>query len=340
MKTVKINYVGLAEGEKKIHSLIYDQLKFYGYDVQVTEDADYLFYDYSGGDPYLLCGKPQVRIMYSGENYIPDFNLVDYVISPYPISFGDRNFCLPVCVYPSERWHSLPDKDRNYTREFLESKEYFANYISSHESEYQLRGKFFHELSEYKRVEAAGSHLNNMPNGETVDWLDGSKIDFQRKCKFTICFESTLHEGFVTEKLTDAFFADTIPIYYGPAMASEIFNKDAFINVADYPSFEAAIEKIKELDQNDEKYLEMLRQPILVDPTYPSRLEKDLGAYICHIFDQPLDKAYRRSRVYSPQNCDNYLSRAVDSEDMTFAYLIKRLLLKLKEKTFSLFRRS
>ena len=59
--------------------------------------------------------------------------------------------------------------------------------------------------------------------------------------------------------------------------------------MADYPSFDAAIEKIKELDQDDEKYLEMLNQPVLVDPTYPERLEKELGEFICHIFDQPVE---------------------------------------------------
>ena len=159
----------------------------------------------------------------------------------------------------------------------LFSVRYCPNFIARHESEGNIRGDFFKKLCQYKRVESPGSYLNNMPGGAVVDWLDGSKTEFQRKCKFTLCFESTLHYGFVTEKIMDAFYADTIPVYYGSPTVTDIFNKDAFINCTDYPSFDAVIEKIKELDQDDEKYLQMLRQPILVDPDYPRELEDALG---------------------------------------------------------------
>lgn len=333
MKTVKLNYAGINDEEfNKEQNLIYDILKNHGYDVQICEDADYLVCDFSGENPYSYCGTPQVRIMYSGENMIPDFNLIDYVISPYPIVFGDRHFQLPPCVWPRDHWMALPEKDRNYTMDFVKQKTYFANFIAGHESEYNIRGDFFKKLCEYKRVEAPGSYLNNMPNGERVNWLDGSKADFQKKCKFTLCFESTLHYGFVTEKIMDAFYSDTIPVYYGSSTIANIFNKDAFINVADYESFDAAIERIIELDQDDEKYLEMLRQPILLDADYPRKLEEELSAFICNIFDQPLEQAYRRSRVYRPKDCDHYLATAAGEESLTFANLTGRLARKITGK--------
>ena len=99
------------------------------------------------------------------------------------------------------------------------------------------------------------------------------------------------------------------------------------------PSFDAAIEKIKELDQNDEKYLEMLNQPVLVDPTYPERLEKELGEFICHIFDQPVERAYRRSRVYLPKRVNDRLARAVDGETLTMKNLMTRMAEKIKQKS-------
>ena len=341
MKTVKINYAGVADDYNKEQNLIYDLLKINGYDVQIVDDPDYLICDFSGENPYQYCGHPQVRIMYSGENFIPDFNLIDYAICPYPIQFGDRNFQLPACVWPRSHWQELMHKNRaGVTVDFVKNKQYFANFIAGHESEYNIRGDFFKKLCEYKRVESPGSYLNNMPNGEQVNWLNDSKSDFQRKCKFTLCFESTNHYGFVTEKIMDAFYADTIPVYYGSPTVTEIFNKDAFINVADYESFDAAIERIKELDQDDEKYLEMLRQPILVNPDYPRELEDALGKYVCHIFDQPLEQAYRRTRVYRPRDCDEYLARAVDSESLTMKNLILRILEKVKEKTVGILKRS
>lgn len=332
MKTVKLNFAGINEDFDKENNTICYHLKRSGYKVEISDDPDYLVCDVWLNQPFEYCGKPQVRIMVSGENYIPDFNLIDYAISPYPIMLGDRHFHRPGCAFSGDRWHSLAKKNRNYSREILNSKEYFANFITGHESEFNIRGDFFKRLCEYKRVESVGTYLNNMPNGETVNWLNSSKSDFQRKCKFTLCFESTLHYGFVTEKLTDAFFADTIPVYYGSSAAADIFNKDAFINVADYDSFEAAIEKIIELDQDDEKYLRMLSQPILLDSEYPQKLDEALGNFICHIFEQPLEKAYRRSRVYLPKDYDNYLTRAVDAESLTMKNLLKRLGTKTLEK--------
>ena len=53
-------------------------------------------------------------------------------------------------------------------------------------------------------MESPGSYLNTMPDGKVVSFENESKVDFQRKCKFTLCFESTNHYGFVTEKIMDA----------------------------------------------------------------------------------------------------------------------------------------
>lgn len=312
MKTVKIQFAGKWEGITPEQNTICHWLKKNGYDVQVTDDADYVICDVLGEHHYEYCKYPQVRIFECGENVTPDFNLVDYAISRYPIQFGDRNFYYPGCTMSGAYWHDLAKKDRNYPAEVLKEKPYFANLVAGHDSEHNYRSIFFEKLSAYKRVEAAGNLCYNLPDGMRVNWLDDSKTNFQRKSKFTICFESTAHEGFITEKITDAFFADTIPIYYGSSTITEIFNKDAFINVADYESLDAVVEKVKELDQDDEKYLAMLRQPILVDPDLPRRMDEELEQYILHIFEQPLEKAYRRCRAYYPKWQDEYLARAIE----------------------------
>ena len=310
MKTLKIKFSGKWAGFTPEESTICYWLKKNGYEIQVVDDADYVICDVFGKPPYEYCKHPQVRIFECGENVVPDFNLVDYAVSRYPVQLGDRNFYVPGCTTPGKFWHALAKKDRNYPDSFLKEKIYFANLVAGHDSEHNYRSIFFEKLSAYKRVESAGTLLYNMPDGMRVNWLDDSKTNFQRKSKFTICFESTAHEGFITEKITDAFFADTIPIYYGSSNITEIFNKDAFINVADYESFDAVVEKIKELDQDDEKYLAMLRQPILVNADYPRQLDEELEKYILHIFEQPLEKAYRRCRAYYPQWQNEFLMKA------------------------------
>lgn len=338
MKKIKIKFVGYWEGFDPETQIIYQFLKKH-YDVSIVDDDPEYIICTIGGSLYEYCDYPQVRVLDCGENYTPDFNLVDYAISRYPIEFQDRNFFMPGCVsaetVSSARFASLKEKNRNYDESIMDEKVYFASFIASHESENGIRGDFFKKLCEYKRVESPGTYLNNMPNGEIVRWENDSKPNFQRKCKFSLCFESTKHEGFVTEKITDAFFSDTIPVYYGSDDVTKIFNPKAFINCSDYNSFEEAIEKIKELDSDNQKYLEMLRQPILNNPDYYEELMSGYEAFVCNIFDQPIEKAYRRSRVYWPHVYDEWIKRqkhAVNASSSPFGTVIKEIIKRIIRK--------
>ena len=310
MKTVKIQLVGVWNGFDIDKNPLCQAIQKH-YRIELSDEPDYIICETFKS--YEYCRFPQVRILYSGENYSPDFNLVDYAVSPYPISFQDRHIFLPYFI-DDIYGHSvaLGSKDRAYDVSILREKPYFANFIASHESEYNIRGDFFKALCKYKRVEAPGSYLNNMDTPVKVSHLDSSKADFQRKCKFTLCFESTKHEGFITEKITDAFFADTIPVYFGSSSVNNIFNKNAFINVADYSSFDKAIQRIIELDSNDEKYLEMLRQPIFVDDQFVNNRIEALEKFVTNIFDQPLEQAYRRSRVFAPKRYEDRIIEYMD----------------------------
>jgi len=325
-KTVKVNFTGLSirnEFNPNDNSIL-DILKKH-YDVQVCDDPDYLFcgvlykgyFNQGVYDKYILSDS-KIRIMFDGENLVPDFNLVDYAVCQYPMEYFDRNCYFPCGIeaFTNRRtfFRELQDKDRNYSEEFLKSKEFFASFIASHDSENNMRGDFFKALNKRKRVESVGSYLNNMPNGETVDWLDGSKLKFQRKCKFSLCFESTKDEGFITEKIIEAFYSDTIPVYYGSSNITDIFNPKAFINVGDYESIDAVIDRILEIDSNDALYLEMMRQPIFNNPNYPQEKYEELERFICNIFDQPIDKACRRSRCVAGENYEAFMKRSIESE--------------------------
>lgn len=308
MKEVKIKFIGFWP------EFVPDEYSFYralqrNFRVSITDDADYVFCSI-WGVKYDYCNFPQVRIMYSGENYIPDFNLVDYAITSYPIEFLDRHFYMPNCIDKYHHLETLETHGRSYGRNLLDGKQFFASFIAGHESEYSIRGDFFKQLSEYKRVESVGSFLNNQNDGYTVDFTNDSKTDFQRRCKFSLCFESTKHQGFITEKITDAFFADTIPVYYGSDTVSSIFNQRAFINISDYDSFDEAIARIIEIDQDDEEYLQMMNEPLFAEGFSPADFLQREEAFVCNIFDQNLDDAYRRSRVYWPQRFNDYLCEA------------------------------
>ena len=91
------------------------------------------------------------------------------------------------------------------------------------------------------------------------------KLQFQRRYKFSIAFENSSYPGYTTEKLPDAVAARTLPIYWGNPLVAREFNPGRFLNYSDYGSDEALVEKIIELDRDDAKYLEYLRQPLFYD---------------------------------------------------------------------------
>ena len=337
MKTIHVCFQGLWD-DFGPNDLLY-KILLQNYNVVIhdnPEEADYLICSVFD-TPYEYCKFEKIRILYSGENYIPDFNLIDYGISSYPLVLGDRHFCKPQCIESYGHFASLRNIDRSHPIQLLEKKKYFANFIAGHESELSIRGDFFKKLdSEYKRVESPGYYLNNMPNGKCVKWTDDSKLQFQSQCKFTLCFESTKHDGFITEKITDAFMANTIPIYYGSDVVKKIFNPKAFINCADFASFDEVIEKIKEIDQDDEKYKEMISQPILRNPNFYEETMAEMEKFVCHIFDQNIENAYRRSRVYTPKKVEDYLLYRKDNnriiKEFTARGLIKEIQERIKQK--------
>ena len=328
MKQIRVKFVGFTDCPLE-PSAFYNILNN-NYDLIETDNPDYIICSILG-NPYEYCKYPQVRIMYTGENYIPDFNLIDYALIPYDLKLYDRCLYYPSFSNNFKRTLSLPTIDRNYTSDFLNSKQYFANFISSHESEGGIRGDFFKKLSHYKRVESPGTYLNNMPNGETVQFMTDSKTNFQKNSKFSLCFESTKHHGFVTEKLMDALVAGSIPVYYGSETVTEIFNKKSFINCNDYNSFDEVIEKIIELDNNDEKYLEMLRQPILVDNQFPQSLYNGVESFFNNIFNQSLDKCYRRARTAYPSYIEKIINDKFNKQKKnqnTLSKIIKHIIKK------------
>ena len=104
MKEIKIKFVGFSNTIDKENNIILELLKKH-FNVVISDEPDYVFCSIFSDDLAFCrgllngyCEYPQVRIFIEGENYVPDFNLVDYAISSYPIDFFDRHFSIPFGV--------------------------------------------------------------------------------------------------------------------------------------------------------------------------------------------------------------------------------------------------
>lgn len=89
--------------------------------------------------------------------------------------------------------------------------------------------------------------------------------------KFVIAFENQKLLGYISEKLTMPMIARAIPIYLGAPDVDKYFNKKSFINVADFPSFQACINHVLKVDRDDALYQSYLKEPFL----YENKVDKD-----------------------------------------------------------------
>lgn len=235
------------------------------FNLEFTEHPDFLFYSVYGSGREHYQYENCVKIFWSLEGVLPDFNECDYAIGSYPMVVGDRYLKIPYEKIPCEA------QDRNKFRDIDISGRKFCNFIYSNSNNGKgavLRQEFCKQLMQYKHVDCPGKVLNNMKDAispRNSGWWK-SKLDFIKQYKFTIAFENVSMPGMITEKLNQAFLAGTIPIYWGDPYVTEIYNRNAFINCFEYASWDDVIEKIKELDNDDQKYKEMLlTPPILPD---------------------------------------------------------------------------
>ena len=248
-----------------------------------NKEPEYVFY--SGQGNTHLTYNNAVKIYYTGENLVPDFNQCDYAIGFHHISFEDRYFRLPLYV----RMKGFIDlyKDKSIEESLANRK--FCNFIYSNSSSADpFRNLFFNELCKYKKVDSGGKAFNNI--NKYVD----DKIQFISQYKFTIAFENSSVSGYTTEKLMEPMLVKSLPIYWGNPNVNQDFNIKSFIEIKNKSDIDQAINNIIKLDTNDELYLERLSHPWLVTDTY-KQWEHSLTMFFNSIFNQPLENAKRKA---------------------------------------------
>ena len=321
-KEIKIKFTGFWPGFNDRENFFTKVLDKH-YNVVISDSPDYIFCSVVWPS-YEECKYDGVRIHFNGENYTPDFNIHDYGISYNDLSLGDRHLQYPLYLVSEKHLLLIPKKHLDVKDNILQDKPYFCNFIYGVSREY--REKAFEIFNKYKQVMSPGTGKNNMPDHPLVKTHD-EKLHFLNKCKFTIAFDSTSLAGFATEKILHAFAGKTIPIYFGDPHIGKHFNKKAFIDVADYNfNLEKVLERIIEIDQNDELYLSILREPVFNDKNYLLDKAQDFENFLLNIFDQDLDKSFRRSRVTEPKQHNDRLREYNQLVTSKFYRIIKKVI--------------
>lgn len=261
------------------------------YEVEICEDAEYVFFSVFG-ESHWQVPDHCVKIFHTGENLAPDFNACDYAIGFEWMEYGDRYLRFPLYLFYDR---SLLDKAA--TKHFLPEgwnltteKPGFCSFVVSNPNN-PVRNQAFDALNTYRTVDSGGRYRNNV-GGPVAD-----KLAFEKRHKFSLCFENGSHSGYTTEKLVEAFAAQTVPIYWGDPDVARVFNPGAFIDASVFSSPDELVREIARIDGDEALYMQYLREPMLQPdaPSFDAEMQR-LENWLISIFERPLEQAWRRNR--------------------------------------------
>lgn len=227
------------------------------YKLVICKTPDFLFY---GDDGIEHLKYSCIRIFYTGENIRPDFKRCDYAFSCHYLA-TPQHCQTPLYAFYHKTIDTVKKRQPNSFRDAdisLLARRKFCNFLYSN-VDAKERIIFLKKLQDYKPVDSGGKVLNNI--GYQID----DKHAFLRQYKFTIAFENSSSPGYTTEKIIDAYAANTIPIYRGNPVVTRDFDSRSFINCHDYHSFDEVIERVQEVDNNDALYAQYLQAPIFTE---------------------------------------------------------------------------
>jgi alpha(1,3/1,4) fucosyltransferase len=230
------------------------------FELVVCDRPDFLIYSNNGHvHRHFNC----VKIYWTHEPIPPNFKECDYAFTSFYVDHP-RHLRLPwyAVLYGSPA-ALIQGEDFPSAQEILAEKTKFCSYVVSGHSRRRNRNRLeiFEKLSKYKRVDSGGRFMNNI--GGPVGGGFPGKIAFMRNYKFHIAFENANLAGYTTEKLPQAMMARTLPIYWGNPRVAEDFNPKSFVDASDFPDLDALVERIIQLDQDDELCKKVLSQPYL-----------------------------------------------------------------------------
>lgn len=256
--------------------------------VVIDDKPDYLFYSVYGSKHFQKDNC--IKILFTGENLVPDFNLCDYALGFHYMDFGDRYMRFPLYVYYQWYYHSLYPDGVPIQDSVDIARRKFCNFVySNNVNSDPIRDAFFYELSKYKKVDSGGRHLNN------IGFPVKDKLTFIRDYKFTIAFENSMVPGYTTEKMLEPIIAASLPVYFGNPVVNLDFDPESFIWLEDKNDLRNVINEIIRLDTNDVEYLKILRRYKFKEDNNPDKWEEKLKLFVANIFEQPKSSAYRRS---------------------------------------------
>jgi hypothetical protein len=254
--------------------LIFSKTKLYPF--EFTNDmnkANILFESF--GDTFYDKKVWNKKIFFSGESWITHddrYNIVlkssyDYsniINLPLFVVYIHTNttFLHRLIHRPLKTYDTIPKK--------------FCCFCVSNSSS-QPRNKMFQIVNSYKKVDSFGKFNNNIGFYAPGKYWSEEYINFLSQYKFIICFENSKYDTYITEKIVNAYLANSVPIYWGSSTVNTFFKQFIYLeNENNDTDYYDVLNKIKELDQNDELYLDFINQSVFSENAFNQQFSIDI----------------------------------------------------------------
>lgn len=200
--------------------------------------------------------KKKDSVRYVINKFIP---LINYFLSKQNKFYhSTKNYIyVPYCLYSNHIY-----KNRKYENK---NRKYFLAYCHSNsiiEREYLfdlfVKKKGVHLC--HSLGECCGSFKETKIKKIDGNFMNEDLISTYKDYKFVMAMENDCKDGYVTEKIINAFYSGAIPIYWGSNNINDFFNPESFINVNNFDSFEDCVDYV--VNMTDDEIYHMSKQNI------------------------------------------------------------------------------
>lgn len=231
-----------------------------------NSETDVLIYSCFGNQHHQADRSKVKKIFYTGENKRPNYSDCDYSLTFDFPDYGGRNIRLPLWLMQIDWFNKVDYGNPKFVIPPSELRE--SRYSKTRKTQFccivfnnpiPIRIEILNKLSKYKDIHCYGNLIGNLGYGED------KKYEVISNYKFNICFENGIHSGYYTEKPIHAKVAGCLPVYWADENCNKDFNTNSFINLNDFRDMDALVERIIQLDQNEEEYNHVASQYLFED---------------------------------------------------------------------------
>jgi alpha(1,3/1,4) fucosyltransferase len=222
------------------------------------------------------------KIYFSGENWtVPD----DSSISLYLTSSrkeDDKHIRIPTWMTFIDWYSDSKELPSNHEDNPIRIPLHFA--MTPHSIPFENRSEFcgfvvsnpvcgfrnetFQRINEYKRVNSGGHLYNNIGGPLELKYPGGgcgdiSKHHFFANHRFTISFENSQADGYITEKVLHAKMAGCVPLYWGDKHTQYDFVEGSIVNLSHLSSPEQVLSVLQKLEENPALCSKIASTPLL-----------------------------------------------------------------------------